>query len=311
MENVNCIYCYQPINDIQEDPKHPKRTFTCRKCSLSFTKWDIERSQKRRDDLKHFRAQASPSEEECLSEAWQLMQQKEWDAALDRLFDHTRSLKHPLEFAFCRGVSQFGPVATCKDEQLGQRHSALNSLLNNLSVLDDYMPSDNKERFKTLTRISDALLLAAGLPIHCLSQQAASNTYTPPLDKTCQKRFQLLSGLADYIESITDEEFGAEYLQMVYTLWCTAWEQAKEPKNVVYLTRFDRAMRLSIKERHQIEDKIKELEIILSQRVPGFEPKQLSPWPPIIWEWQAAVILTGAICAFGLFLWYFRVPGNP
>ncbi len=89
MENVNCIYCCQPIDVSPKDPKHPQILFTCPHCRISFTQWDAERCGKRRDELKHFLAQASPSEEDCLSEAWQLMQQKEWDAALDRLFDHT------------------------------------------------------------------------------------------------------------------------------------------------------------------------------------------------------------------------------
>ncbi len=232
------------------------------------------------------------------------MQKNEWEAASDRLFDYTQSLKHPLRFALYRDISQFGIFAMCEDEQLDERHSALDSMLNNLSVLDDYLPSDNKERFHTITHISDALLLADSIPIYFLSEKKADEYYSPPLDLTCKRRAQLCQKLADYLENIKDKELGTEYLKITYTLWCDSWEQAKEPKGVYYLTRYDRSVRLSIKERHQIEDKIKELESILSIRIPSFEPKELSPWPPMIYAWQAIIIFVGLICAASLILWW-------
>ncbi len=316
MEKLNCLYCDQPIEVVHNDKdkkknnKKPQLLFTCPHCKLSFTRWDIERSQKRQDELDNSLAQASQNEDDCLSDAWRLMQQNEWEAASERLFNYTKSLKHPLGFALYRSITQLGITAKCDDDQLDQRHSALDSMLNNLSVLDDYLPSDNKERFHILTRLSDALLLADKIPIYFLSQKTADDSYIPPIDETCKKRAQLCQKLADYLENIKDRELGTDYLQMAYTLWCDSWEQAKEPKNAVYLTRFDSSMRLSINERRQIKDKIKELEGILSIRIPNFEPKRLSPFPPIVRTWQAILITAGALCAFFLFVWLLSLHNN-
>ena len=310
-----CIYCDNLLDsedNEKKDKKNTKELYKCPHCGISFTKLDAERFYKRQDELIHSPVKAS--EKDSLSAAWKLMQNSEWEQALDRLFEHTCPFKHTLEFVFYRGVCQLGPILMSSDiNTIDRRYGVLNSLIDNLSILDSLLPSDAKERYTVLRRISDALLLASSQPLVFFSQIAGDDGDKRYLDKTCKMRSQLYGIYADYLETCAnktfkpEEDLSTDYLLMAYEIMCASWEQAKEPKAAVYLTNLDKSMRLSIRERREIENRIHELEDVLSKNVPNFKPKELSPWPPIVPPWKVFLIVVIVLGVFIGFLMIFRV----
>ncbi len=288
---IFCIYCGEPISEAGAVYASAAGMYKCENCCLAFTQLDLESFAKRQAELEDSPHSAYSGEDDSLSAAWRLMQEQQWDQALDRLYEHAYSPKHTLEFAFYRGAAQLAPLLTCGKKQLNSRYHILDCLIANLANINSYLPSKNKNdtrRRDTLTKIGEALLLIGRQPIE-YHTSICSDDYI--LDSTCRKRALLLSRYAEYLENCAEGEFSLEYLKMAYQLWCAAWEQAKERKDAVYLTRRDKTMRISIKTRRQIEGKVKELERILTDRLPGFAAQQLSPWPPIIPEWPIALVL--------------------
>ncbi|MBQ7568716.1 hypothetical protein IJT17_07930 [bacterium] len=242
-------------------------------------------------------------EEKDLQTAWRLMSRHsaDWTRALELLNKHGYPIQHPAEFIVFRGICQTAPLLKCDFQDLEERYQAMDIFIANLQKLEHYLPKgDDEASSQTIKAIYEALKMYGELQIsyHFVyymkdmwklhkvrSQHSAKNGKNdskPDMrDHTGEKRTALLGTFAEQLEELQDTSHGTEYLKMACRLWHSCLRHARGetgyyidfrykplfdafPYEEFFITKdlFD-----------QIATKVRQLNEIIKQRDPAFQPE--------------------------------------
>ena len=101
-------------------------------------------------------------------------------------------------------------------------------MIGNVLHLHYFLPQNDPEQLlKTLTRLSEILLILGSLPMRCHTEAKSEHKpgYT---DLTCRKRAAVIGALALRLEGLKDTPQGTEYLKLEQQLWHKVLEQGQE-----------------------------------------------------------------------------------
>ena len=300
-----------------EECGRPLLQYTCTQCGLTLTQTDLEKDEERRGkpDLSREPANSPDrsTEEETLEEVKGLFQKclnsldfddyllQSWDAlqhqeeiqyaicceALDLLFRRGSPLQHPLEFALCRDLCRTASLLLCDISDINGRYQQLDIMLSNVQHLHYFLSqNDPEDLFRTLTRLSEIILILGSLPIRCHTkpEREGSPGYT---DLTCRKRAAVIGAMAIQLEGLKDSPHGTEYLKMALQLWRKVLEQGQEISlTALFNVGGDSIAQLPRALRVQIIAEIHRLNEAAVQRDPRYIPEKL-PVQPILYYMPA------------------------
>ncbi len=222
MQRNHCIYCGSEDVILVNDSYLSKRNCQitqCRYCGIMFTELE-----------QRFEAYSTPTdcdvsqEEATLDTANDLIQDGQYNRALELLAQHKYPLKHILTFIIYRDVCQ---VASALEDQyiLGINEDfdciqasdiLMGMLANNLRNMDYYLPdNDEEERFYLLAETANVLEILLFFPFMVVINSPLPRKQRRELvDSILRQRREIMESFISFVEGLPKDDDSQDYLQM-------------------------------------------------------------------------------------------------
>ncbi|MDO5296785.1 MAG: hypothetical protein Q4F00_09155 [bacterium] len=248
-----CLYCGKNellvprIVQKEQSPDHyskdingsliiaPDSNYKCGACGICCSSAEIKAEKRAIVASKQNKAnQELPQETVILPIAWQLMQQKNWDRALELLYRPLPPFAKPMEMAIYRNICQAALTFSLSPQNKGalsallsleppainvlkKRYDALAPLAENVKCIAHFLPPNDKEQtFAALKHYYEVFQLFGSLPL-----ADCSHDYSPKIiDYTNLRRLDIVQTFAALLESQAENDSArrAGYLSMAIPL---------------------------------------------------------------------------------------------
>lgn len=213
----------------------PDSNYKCGACGIYCSSAEIKAEKRALTASKQDKAnQELPQETVILPIAWQLMQQKNWDRALELLYKPLPPFAKPMEMAIYRNICHAALTFSLSPQNKGalsallsleppaisilkKRYDALAPLAENVKCIAHFLPPNDKEQtFAALKHYYEVFQLFGSLPL-----ADCSHDHSPIIiDYTNLRRVDIVRTFAALLESqaSSDSERRADYLGMAISL---------------------------------------------------------------------------------------------
>ena len=222
MNQDHCLYCGSSnITEVDEkqSPGQRLHILQCQQCQVMFTELE-----------QRFEADRTPAdcavsrEETTLETAEDLIEDGQYNLALELLGRHKYPLNHPLMFMICRDVCQAAGALENRHilginkgfDCLPAGETLLDMLANNLRNMEYYLPKDDEEellyQLDSVESAVDTLLIS---PFTMVIKSPLPRERRRQLtDSILRKRREIMEYLASFLEALPENE-NREYYQFL------------------------------------------------------------------------------------------------